>query len=78
MTPPHQESSFPEVRAMAIREEISPFLPAGFESDLSLEMGEVEGEDPFLWAPNEDVSSVQDVDGFLSALHRPCRRRQRG
>jgi len=35
---------------VAIREAISPFLPAGFESNLSIELGEVVEVDPFFYA----------------------------
>jgi len=58
-----------------IVDESAGFLPAGYESDLSAELGDV--FDPFLFDRVEDVSSGQKEESRIPALARPLARRGR-
>ena len=58
-----------------IVDESAGFLPAGYESDLSAELGDV--FDPFLFDRVEDVSSGQEKESRIPALARPVARRER-
>jgi len=58
-----------------IIDESAGFLPAGYESDLSAELGDV--FDPFWFDREEDVSSGQEEESRIPALARPLARRER-